>query len=185
MVESVRRHPDIILVEVEGGEGFGFTYLSEKDFDYAAGHFILPAVKYASLDPNDMNQRRTVVYDFLSRYFNKPQAKGFFRENVRWIVAAAAREKFREQVEVGSMPRVVSIARNAGDDGIAIKSGTEYLDHPGFPLAVIVGKPSAGGGPAHFFADRESYEKTGQSTPNQEKWRRKSSLNFMLKHRQL
>ena len=157
MAERGRRHPDIVLVEVGGGEGFGFTYLSPEDFDYAADHFLLPAVKYASLDINDLDQRRTVAYDFLARYFSKPDAKGFFRENVRWI-------------EAGAMPRVVTIARNPGDGGIAIRPGTEYLEHPGYPLAVIVGKPSAGGGPAHFFGDRESYEKTGQSVPDQEKW---------------
>jgi hypothetical protein len=170
LTEGARRHPDIVLLEVEGGEGFGFTYLSEEDFDYAADHFILPAVKYASLNPDDEDQRRTVAYDFLSRYFNKPHGKGYFRENVRWIAAAAVREKFRDNAKEGSMPRVVNIARNASDGGIAIKSGKEYLEHPGFPLAVIVGKPSAGGGPAHFFANRESYEKTGQSKPSQEQW---------------
>ena len=170
MAEGGRRHPDIVLVEVGGGEGFGFTYLSPEDFDYAADHFLLPAVKYASLDINDLDQRRTVAYDFLARYFSKPDAKGFFRENVRWIAAAAVQEKFREDAEAGAMPRVVTIARNPGDGGIAIRPGTEYLEHPGYPLAVIVGKPSAGGGPAHFFGDRESYEKTGQSVPDQEKW---------------
>ena len=170
MAEGGRRHPDIVLVEVGGGEGFGFTYLSPEDFDYAADHFLLPAVKYASLDINDLDQRRTVACDFLARYFSKPDAKGFFRENVRWIAAAVVQEKFRKDAEAGAMPRVVRIARNPGDGGIAIRPGTEYLEHPGYPLAIIVGKPSAGGGPAHFFADRESYEKTGQSAPNQEKW---------------
>jgi hypothetical protein len=170
LTNDARRHPDIVLVEVDGGEGYGFTYLSEEDFDYAADHFIIPAVKYASLDPDDMDQRRTVAYDFLARYFNKPQGKGYFRENVRWIAAAAVREKFCDDAKEGSMPRVVNIARKSGDGGIAIRSGTEYLDHPGFPLAVIVGKPSAGGGPAHFFSDRASYEKTGESKPSQEEW---------------
>ena len=170
MTESARQHPDIILIEVDGGEGFGFTYLSKEDFDYAADHFILPAVKYASLDPEDIDQRRTVAYDFLARYFNKPDGKGYFRENVRWIVAAAVREKFREEAKAGAMPQVVSIARNPGDSGISIKPGLEYLEHPGFPLAVIVGKPSAGGGPAHFFADRESYEQVGETQPSQERW---------------
>jgi hypothetical protein len=46
---------------------------------------------------------------------------------------------------------------------VALKRGrwktvTKPLRNPsltsGFPLAVIVGKPSAGGGPACFFADR-------------------------------
>lgn len=168
--ESARRHPDVILVEVEPGEGFGFTYLSPEDFDYAADHFLLPAVKYASLDPDDPEQRRTVAYDFLWRYFNKPHAKGYFRENVRWIAAAAVREKFSVEAETGQMPRVIAISRKSGDGGIAIRPGTEYLDHPGYPLALIIGKPSAGGGQAHFFAHRADFERVGQSPPTQDVW---------------
>jgi len=168
--ETARRHPDVILVEVKPGEGFGFTYLSPEDFDYAADHFLLPAVKFASLDPNDAEQRRTVAYDFLWRYFNKPNAKGYFRENVRWIAAAAVREKFTAETEAGTMARVIVIQRKAADGGIMIRPGTEYLDHPGYPLALIIGKPSAGGGQAHFFSRREEYERVGQSTPTQDVW---------------
>jgi hypothetical protein len=170
VAEGARRHPDVILVEVKPGEGFGFTYLSAADFDHAADHFLLPAVKFASLDPNDAEQRRNVAYDFLWRYFNKPNAKGYFRENVRWIAAAAVREKFAAEVDSRTMPRVIAIQRKPGDGGIAIRPGPEYLDHPGYPLAVIVGKPSAGGGQAHFFSRREEYERIGQSTPTQEVW---------------
>jgi hypothetical protein len=170
LADTARRHPDVILVEVQPGEGFGFTYLSVDDFDYAADHFLLPAVKYAALDPDDPEQRRTVAYDFLWRYFNKPHAKGYFRENVRWIAAAAVREKFTDEAKMGAMPRVIAISRKSGDGGIAIRPGTEYLEHPGYPLAVVVGKPSAGGGQAHFFAKREDYERVGQSAPTQDVW---------------
>lgn len=170
VAETARRHPDVILVEVQPGEGFGFTYLSVEDFDYAADHFLLPAVKYAALDPDDAEQRRTVAYDFLWRYFNKPQAKGYFRENVRWIAAAAVREKFGPDADGGSMPRVISISRKAGDGGIMIRPGHEYLEHPGFPLAVIVGKPAAGGGQAHFFATRADFERVGETAPTQDVW---------------
>jgi len=170
VVNNRRRHPDVILVEVQPGEGFGFTYLAEDHFDYAADHFLLPAQKYAALDPNNAEQRRTVAYDFLWRYFNKPNAKGYFRENVRWIAAAAVREKFSAEAEMGKMPRVIAISRKPGDGGIAIRPGTEYLDHPGFPLAIVIGKPSGGGGQAHFFARREDYERVGQSAPTQDVW---------------
>ena len=170
MSEKGRRHPDLILVEVQPGEGFGFTYLSPEDFEYAADHFLLPAVKYAEIDPNDSEQRRTVAYDFLWRYFNKPQAKGYFRENVRWIAAAAVREKFAAEFPDTPMPRVIKISCKPGDGGILIRGATEYLEHPGYPLALIVGKPAAGGGQAHFFADRAAYERVGQTAPTQETW---------------
>jgi hypothetical protein len=166
-----RTHPDLILLQVFEGEGFGFTYLSVDDFDYAADHFMLPAVKYASVDVSDAEQRRELAYDFLWRYFSKPNAKGYFRENVRWIAAAAVREKFAVEAAAGKMPRVVSIERKGGEGGgIIIRDAHEYLQHPGYPLALIVGKPQAGGGSAHFFANREAYERLGASAPSQEIW---------------
>ena len=160
----------MILVEVQPGEGFGFTYLGADHFDYAADHFLLPAAKSASLDPNDPEQRRTIAYDFLWRYFNKPHAKGYFRENVRWIAAAAVREKFTDESKAGTMPRVIVISRKASDGGITIRPGAEYLEHPGYPLAIVIGKPSGGGGQAHFFAKRQDYERVGQSAPTQDVW---------------
>jgi hypothetical protein len=170
VAERQRRHPDAILVRVRGTTGFGFTYLSEGDFNLAADHFLLPAVQYSGSDANDADQRRTLAYDFLWRYFAKPQAREFFRENIRWIVAAAAREKFRAEAEAGAVPRVMVIERRGTDDGIVIRAAAEYLDHPGYPLAVIVGKPQYGGGPAHFFDSAAAFAKTGQSKPSHETW---------------
>ncbi len=171
MPKRARRHPDVILVQVYEGESFGFTYLSPEDFEYAADHFMLPAVKYASADVSDATQRRELAYDFLWRYFSKPDAKGYFRENVRWIAAAAVREKFAADAQAGHMPRVIVIERKAGEaGGIVIRDAQEYLDHPGYPLALIVGKPQNGGGPAHFFANRDAYEKVGSSKPSTEVW---------------
>jgi hypothetical protein len=158
-------------MEVQNSEGFGFTFLSADDFDYAADHFMLPAVKYASVDVSDPEQRRELAYDFLWRYFSKPDAKGYFRENVRWIAAAAAREKFATEAQSGRMPRVIVIERKGGEGaGIVIRDGHEYLEHPGYPLALIVGKPAAGGGNARFFSSRADYEKVGESKPNQDTW---------------
>ena len=166
-----RAHPDLILMQVYDAEGFGFTYLSADDFIYTADQFMLPAVKYAAVDVSDAQQRRELAYDFLWRYFSKPTAKGYFRENVRWIAAAAVREKFAAEALAGKMPRVVVIARKSGEGGgIVIRDAFEYLEHPGYPLALIVGKPQHGGGAAHFFASREAYEKVGSSAPTQDVW---------------
>ena len=152
-------------------EGFGFTYLSSEDFDLAADHVMLPALQYAKADENDAKARRELAYDFLWGYFNKPQGKGYFRENVRWIAAAAVREKFIDEAMAGKMPRVVVIARKSGEDGgIVIRDAHEYLEHPGYPLALIVGKPQHGGGQAHFFANEAAYEKAAQTKPSQETW---------------
>jgi hypothetical protein len=171
VADRARRHPDVILVQVQERDGFGFTYLSAGDFDLAADHVMLPALKHANANAGDVEARRELAYDFLWRYFNKPQAKGYFRENVRWIVAAAVREKFLDEAAAGTMPRVVTISRKAGDDaGIVIRDAQEYLEHPGYPLALIVGKPQHGGGQAQFFASRAAFEKAGKAPPTQDTW---------------
>jgi hypothetical protein len=160
----------VILVRVRDDSGFGFTYLSEGDFHRAADHFLLPALAYSKTDPKDVEQRRTLAYDFLWRYFAKPHGREFFRENIRWIVAAAAREKFQPEAEFGTVPRVIVIERRDNDDGIVIRAAPEYLDHPGYPRAVIVGKHTYGGGAAHFFDSADAFAKAGQTPPNQDVW---------------
>ncbi len=168
--ERKRNHPDVILVRVKESSGFGFTYLSEGDYHRAADHFLLPALAYAKTDVNDVEQRRTLAYDFLWRYFAKPHGREFFRENIRWIAAAAAREKFHQEAEFGTVPRVIVIERRNNDDGIIIRAAAEYLDHPGYPRAVIVGKHIYGGGAAHFFDSAAEFEKAGQKAPTQDVW---------------
>ena len=171
MADQGRRHPDLILVQVFETEGFGFTYLSPEDFDLAADHVMLPAMQYAKADEGDAKARRELAYDFLWRYFNKPQGKNYFRDNIRWIVAAAAREKFADETAAGKVPRVILITRKTGEEGgIVIRDAHEYLEHPGYPLALIVGKPQHGGGQAHFFADAAAYEKAAQAKASADTW---------------
>jgi len=162
-----RRHPDLILVKLQEAAGYGFTYLSGADFNRAADRFLKPGVKTAGLDLNNDEQRRTFAYDYLWRVFFEPDAQVFVRDTVRWIAAAATREKFANPDE--DMPRVISIERKA-DGGIVIRDAKEYLAHPGFPLAVIVGKPAKGGGAAHFFASKDAFSVAGQAGLTDEMW---------------
>ena len=69
-----------------------------------------------------MNQRRTVVYYFLGRYFNKPHPKGYFRENVVDCRSGGAGEIPRGRGSKIDAPRS-DIARNAVD--VASRSGRE------------------------------------------------------------
>lgn len=167
MTDTVRRHPDVIFVKLHEHTGYGFTYLSLADFNRAADRFLKPGVKTAGLDLANDEQRRTFAYDYLWRVFFEPDAAVFVRDTVRWIAAAAAREKFADPQQ--PVPRVISIERKA-DGGIVIREAKEYLDHPGFPRAVIVGKPAKGGGAAHFFADRAAFEEAGRTALSDEMW---------------
>ncbi|MBL8631171.1 MAG: hypothetical protein JNM81_16175 [Rhodospirillaceae bacterium] len=164
MSDTTRRHPDLILVKLRENAGYGFTYLSVADFNRAADRFLKPGVKSAGLDLNNDEQRRTFAYDYLWRVFFEPDQQVFVRDTVRWIAAAAAREKFTDE-----MPRVISVERKT-DGGIVIRDAKEYLSHPGFPLAVIVGKPAKGGGSAHFFTSQDEFAKAGQAGLTDDMW---------------
>ena len=116
-----------------------------------------PAAKAQGIDLANAEERQKLAYDYLWRYFFRPDGKAFQRDNVRWIAAAATIEKYGV---TGPMPQIVKVERKA-DGGISIGSGDEFLKHPGFPMAVIIGKPSKGGGRAHFFESRSDYEDAG------------------------
>jgi hypothetical protein len=165
--DKPRRHPDLILVKLREGAGYGFTYLNAADFNRAADKFLKPGIKAAGIDLDNVEQRRTFAYDYLWRVFFEPDATAFVRDTVRWIAAAAAREKFPDAKE--AFPRVISVERKA-DGGIVIRDAKEYLAHPGFPYAVIVGKPAKGGGAAHFFADKAAFEQMGQTALSDDAW---------------
>ncbi len=167
MSDAARRHPDVILVKLHDTKGYGFTYLSEADFGRAADRFLKPGVKAAGLDLKNDEQRRTFAYDYLWRVFFEPEAQVFVRDTVRWIAAAATREKYADPAE--SVPRVISIERKT-DGGIVIRDAKEFLSHPGFPMAVIIGKPAKGGGSAHFFADRDAFELAGKTALTDDMW---------------
>lgn len=167
MSDEARRHPDVIFVKLKDTKGYGFTYLSEAEFNRAADKFLKPGVKAAGLDLDNIEQRRTFAYDYLWRVFFEPESQVFVRDTVRWIAAAAAREKFADPGN--PMPRVIAIERKA-DGGIVIRDAKEFLSHPGFPLAVVVGKPAKGGGAAHFFAERAAFEEAGKMGLTDDMW---------------
>ncbi|MBM3513201.1 MAG: hypothetical protein FJX59_05735 [Alphaproteobacteria bacterium] len=166
MPERDRRHPDIIFLKLRAGDGFGFTFLSRADYLRAAEALMKPAAKAQGIDLTDPEARQKLAYDYLWRYFFKPEGKVFQRDNVRWIAAAAVIEKYGVN---GPVPQIVKIERNA-DGGIVISSADEFLKHPGFPLAVVVGKPAKGGGKAHFFASKRDYEAAGSQGLTDAMW---------------
>ena len=87
--------------------------------------------------------------------------------NVRWIAAAAVRDKFGYE---GPIPRVVMIENAEEDSGIIIRSAEEYLEHPGWPKALIVGHPAIGGGPAMFFSSKDQFTITAKRPMSDELW---------------
>lgn len=111
--------------------------------------------------------RRTVCHDQLWRVFADPKGEQYTWQNVRWIAAAAARDKF---VFDGPIPRVVMIENAKGDSGIVIRSAAEYMEHPGWPMALVVGHPTIGGGPATFFSSNEMLTTAAKRPLTEDLW---------------
>lgn len=70
----------------------------------------------------------------------------------------------------GPTPRVVVIENEDEGSGIVIREGEEFLDHPGWPMAVVIGHPAVGGGPASFFSSQTSFENTAKQPMSEDIW---------------
>jgi len=164
MANSTRLHPDAIFVRFTGEKGFGFTYLDEEAFSAAADHFLAIALAREEDSPE---VRRQVCHDQLWRVFAEPTGEQYTWQNVRWIAAAAVRDKFGYDAAI---PRVVMVENAENDAGIVIRAADEYLDHPGWPRALVVGHPAVGGGPATFFNSGDEFKATANQSMSDQVW---------------
>lgn len=65
----------------------------------------------------------------------------------------------------------VVVVENADDDvGIVIRAGDEFLEHPGWPRALILGHPAIGGGPATFFRSQDGFQVTAKRPMSDDLW---------------
>lgn len=165
MENSGRIHPDAIFVRFTGEKGFGFTYIDQEAYAAAADHFL--AIALAHEEDDSAEVRRQVCHDQLWRVFADPMGEQYSWHNVRWIVSAAVRDKFGYDDET---PRVVVVENAEDDAGIVIRAGDEFLDHPGWPRALVVGHPAIGGGPATFFEDKDDFQATAQRPMSDDLW---------------
>ena len=152
MGDIIRLHPDVVFVRFSGETGYGFTYIDEEHFSAAADHFL--AIAMAREEDDTPEVRRQVCHDQIWRVFAEPEGEQYIWQNVRWIAAAAVRDKFGYD---GPVPKVVIIENAADDSGIVIRAAEEYMKHPGWPMALVVGHPAIGGGPSMFFTSREDF----------------------------
>lgn len=165
MASIKRLHPDAIFVRFTGDKGYGFTYLDEDAFSAAADHFLAIALAREEEDTPDV--RRQVCHDQLWRVFADPMGEQYSWHNVRWIAAAAVRDKFGYD---GPVPRIVMVENAQNDSGIVIREADEYLDHPGWPMALVVGHPAIGGGPATFYRSEDQFQVAAKQPMSDTAW---------------
>ena len=92
MSNAERAHPDAIFMRFTGGQGYGFTYLDEETYAACADHFLAIAMQREPEDTPEV--RKQACHDQLWRVFSDPMGEQYSWQNVRWIAAAAVRDKF-------------------------------------------------------------------------------------------
>jgi len=169
----IGHYPQAVMVKKPDGTGFGFFFSSLDDFNASAEAFLKPinatitkrlkdAAGKAPLETGDM--QLAAALSFLSQYLDGTLDEVFSADSIRWIAAAGVRAIFGSQ----PFPSVLVIEDDAGK--VEVREGDEFLNDPGYPLAVVVGRPDEGGGTAQFFSAAKDYEAVGASEPTEKVW---------------
>lgn len=164
-------YPQAVMVKKTDGAGYGFFFNSETDFVASAEAFLTPinntieeklADKKNQADSSEL--RLAAALSFLSQYFDGTLDDFFSADAMRWVAAACASQLFHSK----DMPSVIVVEQDG--DKVGVREGEEFMDDPGFPKAVVVGRPQEGGGAAQFFESEKDYTALGQSTPTESVW---------------
>lgn len=164
--------PELVVIKRKDGVGFCFTYRSPDNFRDAAEAFLRPIRKTISDKTSKGQTCRLDLADlpiaaaknFLGQVFDGTLETVFLPDSVRWVAAACIQESFSSD----AIPRVAVIEQGA--HGMIVRSGNEFLDHQGFPRAVVIGLPCEGGGEARFYETAADFEQAGQDKPSDSCW---------------
>lgn len=165
-------YPELVVIKRKDGMGFCFSYRSPDDFRRAAESFLRPIRK--TIDDKtagDKTQRPdrddlpvTAARNFLGQVFDGTLEEVFSPDSIRWVAAACIQESFAAD----AIPQVAVIEQDA--EGMIVRSGNEFLDHQGFPRAVVVGLPCEGGGAARFYETAADFERAGRNKADASCW---------------
>ena len=165
-------YPELVVIKKKDGMGFCFTYRSPDDFRHAAEAFLRPIRKTISDKTAKVPTHRldladlpiTAARNFLKQVFDGTLETVFSPDSIRWVAAACIQESFASD----AIPQVAVIEQDAR--GMIVRSGDEFLDHQGFPRAVVIGLPREGGGEARFYETAAGFEQAGQSKLSDACW---------------
>jgi hypothetical protein len=167
MAGSASKFPEIIFLRRSDSTGYGFFYYSESDFTHALDSFVVPILR--SFDgepvpgqPDPRDHLVLAIGTFIGQAFDRRVPPEVGAEGVSRAAAALARQTYP-----GPMPRVIVVERK--DKAISLRAGTEFMRHPGHPLAIVV-DGDAHGGEARFFNSAAEFAKVGDSPPDARCW---------------
>ena len=164
---ATARYPEAVFLHRGDGTGFGFFFKNEADFARAIDSFTKPILRSFKgppipNQPDPQDHLKTAIATLIGQAFDRAIPGEAGPEAVSRAVAACVRNTYSAGV-----PQVVVIERRNG--GLSVRPGTEYLSHPGHPLAVVV-HAGPHGGVAHFYADDDAYRRAAERQPDTRTW---------------
>lgn len=165
-------HPEVIFVKRLDGSGYGFFYSTPAQFDNAANGFIGP-IKAKITEESEKDGKLKADANALCLKAAQTAIENVFEsgwndyeglDGTRCVAASLAQETKWE----GEIPSCLVIEK-VGDDTI-IREGFEFMEHPGYPLAIIIGSKQDGGGLATFFDSFDEFKQVASKPASQSCW---------------
>ncbi|SCA54793.1 hypothetical protein MTBPR1_10040 [Candidatus Terasakiella magnetica] len=165
-------HPEVIFIKRLDGTGYGFFYSTPAQFDNAAYGFIGPIKERIKKESEEKNELPVNAEELCLKASITSMEKVFepnWEDNdgidgARCVAASCVAESKWE----GEMPQCIVIEQT-GDD-ITLREGFEFLEHPGYPLCVVIGSKGDGGGLCTFFDTEDEFRLVATKVPSEHTW---------------
>lgn len=166
--------PEAIFIKRLDARGYGFFYSTLAQFQNAADGFMAPIQQKIdeerkqakdTIPLNAENIRRKAAIRTMQNVFAPDWEFQAGIDAARCVAASCAREIDWDNNEI---PNCIVI-EEVGDEMI-VREGIEFLEHPGYPVAVVLGSKADGGGVADFFDSFEEFKRHAAKPPSDQRW---------------
>jgi len=165
-------HPEVIFIKRLDGTGYGFFYSTPAQFDNAANGFIYPIKERIKKESEEKNETPTNAQELCFKASVATIAKVFDPnwddepgiDAARCVAASCAAEATWPE----TIPQCIVIEQ-VGDE-VILREGFEFLEHPGYPLCVVLGSKADGGGMCSFFDTEDEFRLFATKPPSKGVW---------------
>ncbi len=166
-------HPEVIFIKRLDGTGYGFFYSTPAQFDNAANGFIGPIKQRITKEAEENKQELPLKANELclkaaltsiTKVFDPDWEDEPGIDAARCVAASCAQESLWND----GVPLCIVIEQ-IGDE-ITIREGFEFLEHPGYPMAIVIGSKKDGGGLCTFFDSLDEFRQLASRPPSQSVW---------------
>lgn len=165
-------HPEAIFVKRLDGTGYGFFYSTPAQFENAANGFIGPIKDRIKKESDEKNELPVNAEELCLKASLAAMEKVFTPgwddqdgiDGTRCVAASCAAQAKWDDV----IPQCIVIEQ-AGDE-ITIREGFEFMEHPGYPLGIVIGSKGDGGGLCSFFDSEDEFRLVATKPPSAHTW---------------